>query len=66
MKYNDIKFLYAIRGNRGVELNEENAKRIILWNDKLKLKRIIVTLSKDTVSWKDEDQMKREKFFLKL
>ena len=25
MKYNDIKFLYAIRGNRGVELNEENA-----------------------------------------
>lgn len=66
MKYNDIKFLYAIRGNRGVELNEENAKRIILWNDKLKLSRIVATLSKDTVSWKDEVSNEEREIFLKV
>lgn len=66
MKYNDIKFLYAIRGNRGVELNEENALKIIEWNDKLKLKEIYATLSKDTVTWKDEVSNEERDIFLKI
>lgn len=66
MNYNDIKFLYAIRGNRGVELNEENARKIIEWNDKLKLTEIFATLSKDTVTWKDEVFDAERDIFLKV
>ena len=66
MKYNDIKFLYAIRGNRGVELNEENALKIIEWNNKLKLSEIYATLSRDTVTWKDEVSDEERDIFLKI
>lgn len=66
MKYNDIKFLYAIRGKRGVELNEENALKIIEWNNKLKLSEIYATLSRDTVTWKDEVSDEERDIFLKI
>lgn len=66
MKYKDVKFLYAIRGNRGRELNFENAMKIVQWKDKLKLKHIYTTLSKDVVTWKDEVSTEEKDIFLKV
>ena len=66
MKYNNLQFLYAIRGNRGVELNFENAMKIVKWKDKLNLKHIYATLSKDVVTWKDEVSEAEKEIFLKV
>lgn len=54
MDYKNLDILYAIRGSRGADLNEENAEVIASWYDRLKPREFIVTLSKDTVTWKDE------------
>ncbi len=54
MDYKNLDILYAIRGSRGADLNEENAEVIASWFDRLKPREFIVTLSKDTVTWKDE------------
>lgn len=66
MDYKNLIMLYGIRGNRGVELNEENAKKIVEWKDKLKLNHIYASLSKDTVDWKDEVSDEERDAFLKV
>lgn len=54
MSYNDFHLVYAIRGSRGVTVNKENAQMIVTWSKKLGLKKIIASLSKSHVIWKDE------------
>lgn len=54
MKYNNLNILYAIRGNRGVEVNKEITEKLVYWIDKLKPEKFCATLSKDVVTWKDE------------
>lgn len=66
MNYKEIKFLYAVRGNRGVELNEENALKIVQWKDKLNLKKVYATLSIGSVDWKDEVSNEEKEVFLKV
>lgn len=53
MKYKNFHILYAVRGNRGVELNRENAERLSHWIKILKPKTFYASLSRDTVSEKD-------------
>ena len=61
MEYNKFHLVYAIRGNRGVTVNRENAETIMSWKDRLGLDHIIATKSigdvgpKDTVTKEEED-----------
>lgn len=54
MDYKNLHFLYAIRGNRGVEVNRESAERMCYWLKQLHPKRVMATLSRDQVGKKDE------------
>lgn len=54
MKYSHLHILYAIRGNRGVEVNRQSAERMCQWLDKLNPTTLMATLSQDQVSKKDE------------
>lgn len=68
MKYNDLNILYAIRGNRGVEVNREITERLVKWIKILKPKNLSATLSRDTVKKKDkvtEDELNIFKSILK-
>ncbi len=53
MDYKKVVFVYAIRGNRGVTTNRENAERIVEWARRLAIKHVYATLSKNHVIWKD-------------
>lgn len=66
MDYRDIQFLYAIRGNRGIELNRENAMKIVEWKEKLNLTKIYATLSVGSVGWKDEVSEEEKEIFMKI
>lgn len=61
MKYNKFRLVYAIRGNRGVTVNRENAETIGSWKDRLGIDEIVATKSigyvgpKDTVTKEEED-----------
>ncbi len=54
MKYNNLNLVYAIRGNRGVTVNKENAETIVKWASKIGLTEITATTPKSHVTWKDE------------
>ncbi|MBV1819124.1 UDP-N-acetylmuramoyl-L-alanyl-D-glutamate--2,6-diaminopimelate ligase [Anaerosalibacter bizertensis] len=53
MDYSNIHLVYAIRGNRGVITNSENAETIAKWAKKLGIKGIIATKSISHVMEKD-------------
>lgn len=53
MEYNDLYIYYAIRGNRGVQLNTDVATRITHWLKDLNPKGFYATVSKDIVMKKD-------------
>ncbi len=53
MDYENLSFVYAIRGSRGVTVNRENAEAIARWAPKLGLKRVIATTSSSHVGEKD-------------
>ena len=53
MDYSNIHLVYAIRGNRGVITNSENAETIAKWAKKLGIKGIIATKSVSHVMEKD-------------
>lgn len=65
MDKNKVIIIYAIRGNRGVTVNRENAEALLAWKDKLGINSIIATKSigavgdKDRVS-KDEEEVFKE------
>lgn len=54
MDFNKLHVVYAIRGNRGVTTNRENAETLAKWAPKLGLKKVIVSLSESHVVRKDE------------
>lgn len=54
MEFNNLHLLYAIRGSRGAELNEENAVEMVKWLNKLKPETFYATTSCECVSSKDE------------
>ena len=64
MTYNDLHFVYAIRGSRGVTVNKENAEAIVKWSKKLGVNEIIATKSIGHVIWKDEVTDEEEQVFL--
>lgn len=56
LNYNKIIIVNAIRGNRGIEINKENASVLVSWYELLNKPKIIISLSEDTV--KDKDKVK--------
>lgn len=54
MDFKNLHIVYAIRGNRGVTTNRENAVTLAKWAPELGLKKVIVSLSESHVIKKDE------------
>ena len=63
MEYNNLHLVYAIRGNRGVTVNRENAEAVVDWKDILNIDEIIVTKSSEVVTSKDLVSDKEEAVF---
>lgn len=66
MDYKDLKLVYAIRGDRGVTVNRENAEAIARWAPKLGLTEIIATTSKSHVTSKDTVAEEEKRVFLEV
>lgn len=66
MKYNKFNLVYAIRGNRGVTVNRENAETIVSWKERLGLDEIIATKSIGDVGPKDTVTKEEENVFLEV
>ena len=60
---NKLHLIYAIRGNRGLTVNRENAEALVAWKDKLNLTEIIGTKSIGSVSIKDTVSKEEEEIF---
>ncbi|EOC99507.1 Mur ligase family protein [Caldisalinibacter kiritimatiensis] len=60
MEYNKLILVNAIRGNRGTEINKDNAKVLSTWFSILGVNKLILTLSNDVV--KDKDEVKEDEF----
>lgn len=63
MDYNKLHLLYAIRGNRGVDVNRENAQTILNWKQGLGIEEVIATKSIGDVRSKDKVHDDEEKVF---
>jgi UDP-N-acetylmuramoyl-L-alanyl-D-glutamate--2,6-diaminopimelate ligase len=66
MKYNKIHLVYAIRGDRGVTVNRENAEAIVEWASKLGIEEVIATKSISHVTEKDWVSDEEEQVFLEV
>lgn len=64
MDYKNLHVLYAIRGNRGVNLNRESADEMAQWFKKLDLKKVYSTSSQGIVSDKDKVSKDEKQVFL--
>lgn len=62
MSFNKLHIIYAIRGNRGVNLNYSNAKELIHWIHKLEPENVIISKSTDTTTDKDYVSAEEEKY----
>ncbi|WP_202711361.1 Mur ligase family protein [Sporosalibacterium faouarense] len=62
MEYNSIILVNAIRGSRGIEINEENANVIAEWTNVLGVKKVILSLSNDFV--KEKDRVTKEEVMI--
>lgn len=63
MDYKNFHLVYAIRGNRGVTVNRENAETIADWKDELGIDKIISTKSIGDVTYKDTVSKEEEEIF---
>lgn len=63
---NKLHLIYAIRGNRGVTVNKENAEALVSWKDRLGISEIIGTKSIGSVTSKDEVSLEEEKVFSEI
>ena len=63
MDYNNLHMVYAIRGNRGENLNRESAEESAKWLGKLGIDSICSTSSAETVTWKDKVSSKEKAAF---
>lgn len=61
--HKNLHLIYAIRGNRGITVNKENAEAVVAWKDKLNIKEIIGTKSIGNVTSKDMVSEQEEKVF---
>lgn len=66
MDFKKLYLVYAIRGNRGVDVNRENAETIVEWAEKLQLDTIIATKSISNVTHYDKVSSEEEKVFLEV
>lgn len=66
MNYNNFHLLYAIRGNRGPTVNEENARAIAEWMHKLERSELIATTSLSHVTAKDKVTKEELDVFMKV
>ena len=58
-----LTIVYAIRGNRGVSINQSIAATLRGWSQKLKLKRVIITSCEDTAGPLDKVAPDEEQVF---
>lgn len=65
MDYKNFHMLYAIRGNRGVNLNRESAEETCKWLKRLGVSKIYSSSSVETVSRKDEVAPEEKEVFEK-
>lgn len=63
---NQLHLLYAIRGNRGITVNRENAETLVSWKDRLNIKEVIGTKSIDSVTSKDTVSEEEETVFKEI
>ena len=63
MHRNKVHIAYAIRGNRGVTVNRENAEALVNWKDRLGIDEIIATRSIGSVTQKDKVSQEEEEAF---
>lgn len=63
---NKLHLVYAIRGNRGLTVNRENAEALVSWKDELALEEIIATKSIGRVSDKDKVSADEERVFKEI
>lgn len=66
MDYRKFHLVYAIRGNRGVTVNKENAETIGAWKERLGIGEIIATKSIGDVGPKDAVTKEEEDVFFKV
>lgn len=66
MDYNNLHIVNAIRGQRGVDTNEDIAKTLVKWAPKLNLKDIVVSLSESHVGEKDKVLPEEEEAFKEI
>lgn len=63
---NKLHLVYAIRGNRGLTVNRENAEALVSWKDELGLEEIIATKSIGSVTDKDKVSADEERVFKEI
>lgn len=63
---NKLHLIYAIRGNRGVTVNRENAEALVSWKDRLGISEIVGTKSIGSVTSKDQVSLEEEKVFIEI
>ncbi len=66
MDYKNLHLVYAIRGNRGVTVNRENAETIGDWKEKLGIHKIISSKSIGEVTSKDRVTKEEEDIFMEV
>ena len=54
MDYENVRIVYAVRGNRGLAVIREAAETTVEWAKRIGIDEIILSLSKSHVTWKDE------------
>lgn len=54
LEYNNLYIVNAIRGNRGIDINKENAEILRQWSDILGVKKLILTSSAEGCAPKDK------------
>ncbi len=62
--YKDIHIIVAIRGNRGIKVNQENAQTIANWCSLLNIENLYITESEDFVTERDRVQSIERQVFL--
>lgn len=66
MDYKDLHVLYAIRGKRGIAVNNENAQALVEWLPKLGVRELIATESQSHVMEKDRVTREEREVFQKV
>lgn len=66
ISHNALNMIYAIRGNRGLTLNGENAGLMVEWLQKLGVNKIIATSSVESVGPKDKVSQEEYDLFMDI